>query len=163
MKLGLNRELGGSLLIVSACLAGFKCRYDGGASTHPKVRELVAKGKAVPLCPESMGGLPVPRPPVEIYGGSGEGVLDGQARVLTKEGKDRTDFLVRGAHETVWMAQLLDVKRAVLKSKSPSCGCGEIYDGSFKGRLRQGSGVTAAALLREGVKVVTEGELDSLD
>lgn len=159
----LSSEAGSSLLIVSACLAGFKCSYNDRANTHPRVRELVARGKAIPLCPERMGGFPIPRPPVEICGGSGEDVLDGRAKVLTKDGEDRTDFLVRGARETVWIARLLGTKKAFLKSKSPSCGYGKIYDGSFRSCLRQGNGVTAAALLREGVKVMTEEELESFD
>lgn len=113
-------------------------------------------GHARLVCPEVDGGLATPRPAAEIVGGDGHDVLDGLARVLTIDGEDVTDAFVRGADIAVRAAVEAGAKRAVLKARSPSCGCGRTYDGTFSGVLRTGDGVTAAALRRSGIHVVTE-------
>jgi len=141
------------MILVSACLCGVHCRYDGAAKTDEEIARLVREGKALPVCPEQLGGLPVPRLPAEIQSGDGEAVLLGLARVRNKEGADVTQEFVRGAEETLLIARLSGAERAILKANSPSCGCGAIYDGTFSGAKRAGDGVAAALLRRRGVDV----------
>ena len=140
--------------IASACLAGMKCRFDGEARPDEKIVELYQKGLVKLVCPECLGGLPTPRCPSEITGGDGADVLDGRARVCAEDGKDRTEEFLRGAEATLEVAQRCGAKCAYLKAKSPSCGSGRIYDGTFAGRLRSGDGVTAALLKRNGIEVI---------
>lgn len=143
-------------ILVSACLAGFPCRYDGKPQTDPEIAALVKCGKALAFCAECSGGLPTPRTPAQIVGGSGEDVLDGRARVIAFDGTDRTDVtepFVEGARNALKAAKRIGAKSAVLKSNSPSCGCGVIYDGSFSGAKKPGNGVTAALLIRNGIEV----------
>lgn len=146
-------------VVVSACLAGRRCRYDGGSSPADPVAGLVAAGRAVLVCPEVDGGLDTPRPPAEIAGGDGADVLDGRARVLTQDGRDVTAAYLAGAQVALSKARAAGATRAVLKARSPSCGCGDIYDGSFSGARRAGDGVTAALLRRAGITVVTDEDL----
>jgi uncharacterized protein YbbK (DUF523 family) len=144
------------IYIVSACLAGVNCKYNGGSSPNETVIKLVAQGKAVPVCPEQLGGCPTPRSTAEIAGGTGEDVLEGRCRVIRSDGVDATGEFARGAEEVLRLARLVGADKAVLKSRSPSCGCGEIYDGTFSGRLVAGNGVTAELLIRNGIEVLTE-------
>jgi uncharacterized protein YbbK (DUF523 family) len=137
--------------IASACLAGVKCRYDGEARADEKISELYRQGRVKLVCPECLAGMPSPRCPSEINGGDGADVLDGRARVLAQDGSDRTATFIEGARQTLSLALACGAQRAYLKSKSPSCGCGRIYDGSFTGTLRNGDGVTAALLKRGGI------------
>jgi len=152
-------EKTGSLLLVSACLVGIPCRYDGGSCPHDQLQALAARGGVLPFCPEVGGGLPTPRPPAEIQGGDGGDVLEGQARVVNVEGKDVTAEFLAGAREALRIARRWGVQEAVLKARSPSCGVGQIYDGSFSGRLVEGDGVTTALLKREGIIVKSEEEM----
>ena len=140
--------------IASACLAGVKCRYDGESRPDEKITQLHKQGLVKLVCPECLAGLPSPRCPSEIVGGDGEDVLEGRAQVMAEDGEDRTAEFVRGAELTLKTAISLGARRAWLKAKSPSCGCGRIYDGSFSGILRAGDGVTAALLKRNGIDVV---------
>jgi len=151
-----GREGRGGLILVSACLLGIPCRYDGGSSPVPQLQKLATLGRAVPICPEVAGGLPTPRPPAEIVGGDGEDVLDGRARVVRIDGEDVTEAFLRGAEAALSLARRLGVKKAVLKSLSPSCGSDLIHDGTFSGGLREGVGVTAALLKRAGIEVEEE-------
>jgi uncharacterized protein YbbK (DUF523 family) len=160
--LNLNRG-GEKVIIVSACLCGVNCRYDGASNYSEKIAKLVKEGKAVPVCPEQMGGLTTPRDPVEIKGGTAGEVLDGTARVMSKGGKDATAEFLKGAEETLKIAEMVGAEYAVLKARSPSCGCGQIYDGTFSGRKLPGNGVTAELLLRHGIKVYTEENWHSLE
>lgn len=144
------------MILVSACLLGLPCRYDGRAAPVPTLQEMAARGLALPCCPEALGGLGVPHPPAEIVGGDGEDVLEGRARVVTLQGRDVTGEFLQGAQAALRLAQRWGVKRAILKSYSPSCGTRHIYDGTFGGRVREGQGVTAALLRREGIEVWNE-------
>jgi uncharacterized protein YbbK (DUF523 family) len=144
------------MIIVSACLAGINCRYNGGNNADPDVRRLVEEGKAIPVCPEQLGGLTTPRLPAEISGGTGTDVLDGNARVILKDGTDVTGNFLNGARETLKIARLAGAQQAIMKSGSPSCGHGKICDGTFSGKKREGNGVTADLLLRNGIKICTE-------
>lgn len=142
-----------SLIIVSACLAGVNCKYNGKNNLCKRIQSLVSQGNAIPLCPEQLGGCPTPRTEAEVSGGTGADVLDGKCRVINREGIDVTDYFIRGAQEVLQIAKLMGVQRAILKSKSPSCGFGQIYDGSFSGTLIKGNGITSELLIRNGILV----------
>lgn len=160
-------------ILISACLLGRPVRYDGravalGASGGEQLlARWQAEGRLVPVCPEVGGGLSVPRAPAEIVGrdGGGDGgdVLDGRARLRTDEGVDVTDAFLRGARMALDLALEHDVRLAILKARSPSCGSVGIYDGSFTGALRDGAGVTAALLERHGIRVFDESELSEVE
>ncbi len=134
-------------ILCSACLLGLRCRYNGESKPSSKVLALLQRHELVPVCPEQLGGLPTPRPPCE-RGADG--------RVRTKDGEDRTAAFERGAEEALTLLRLTGCRAAILKSKSPSCGKGLIYDGSFTGRLIEGSGVLAEKLLHENIRIYTE-------
>ena len=145
--------------LVSACLLGIPCAYDGGARLQAGLTALAARGRVVPVCPEVAGGLPVPRPPAEIVGGDGDDVLDGRARVVTVEGEDVTEAYLRGAECALGTARRYGIVTAILKQRSPACGVSCIYDGTYSGRLIPGQGVTAALLRRHGVAVWPEEKI----
>lgn len=144
--------------LVSACLLGVNCRYDGKNNLNEKVMRLAAKEALIPVCPEQLGGLGTPRVPMGITGGGGSEVLDGKAKVIDGNNKDVTKNLVRGAEETLKIARASGVREAIFKARSPSCGCGKIHVGTSP-RLVKGDGVTAALLKRNGICVITEEEL----
>lgn len=148
--------MGRPVYLVSACLLGFPCAYDGGARLQARLLALAARGWVAPICPEAAGGLPTPRTPAEIAGGDGYDVLDGRARVVTIAGEDVTAAYLRGAECALLAAQRYSIARAILKQRSPSCGSSCIYDGTHTGNLRAGPGVTAALLRRRGVDVWSE-------
>jgi uncharacterized protein YbbK (DUF523 family) len=140
--------------IASACLVGHKCRYNGEASEDAKMKKMYEQGLVMPVCPELLAKLPVPRCPSEIVGGDGEDVLAGRVRVMAQNGTDITQEFLEGAEKTLQIAQQCGAERAYLKSKSPSCGCGQIYDGTFSGQLREGDGVTSVLLKKNGIEVI---------
>ena len=142
-------------ILISACLLGVNCRYDGGNSRDENAISLHQSDELIPVCPEEAGGLPTPRPAVEIVNGDGNDVLDGKARVLTADGVDKTEEFLKGAQFALELAQSQSATSVILKSKSPSCGCGEIYDGSFSRTLISGDGVTTALLKRHGIEVIS--------
>lgn len=147
-------------LLVSRCLLGHKVRYDGGAhGPYDLLQHWQDEGRIVALCPEVAGGLPTPRPPAEIPGGQGGGVLDGRLPVLTDDGADVTAAFVAGAEIALRLVNQHGLRVAVLKARSPSCGNTHTYDGSFGGQLVEGDGVTAALLKRHGVRVFNETQL----
>lgn len=150
-------------ILVSACLVGCRSRYDGKRLpvTDAILQQWSDRGMVVLFCPETAGGLAVPRPPAEILGGDGKDVLNGKARVCTPTGDDVTTWFTRGAYAAVDAARCLQVNLAILKEGSPSCGSTRIYDGSFSGKSVPGCGVTAALLSRNGVRVFSEGALDA--
>lgn len=136
---------------ISACLLGVRCRYDGGSRVHPEALRLATQGGLVPVCPEQLGGLATPRTPAEIVGGDGNDVLEGRARVVDESGRDVTEAFLRGARETVALCRILGIDEVLLKSRSPSCGVGQVYHGT---ELIEGDGVTAAFLRREGIRAI---------
>jgi uncharacterized protein YbbK (DUF523 family) len=147
------------VIMMSACLLGEACRYDGTAKSSPKLIAGLSDFELAPFCPEKSGGLPIPRPPAEIQNGDGAAVLAGQAKVIDSSGSDCTAAFVAGAKKTLAMAEKLQPVLVVGKAKSPSCGVGRIYDGSFSGTLRSGDGVTMALLREAGLAVCTEESL----
>ena len=139
-------------ILISACLLGCRCRYDGGSKPHPVVEKLAGYHELIPVCPEQLGGLPTPRPPAERRGD----------RVVTAAGGDVTEQYLRGAEEALMLCKLMGCQAAVLKERSPSCGSGAVYDGTFSGTLIAGDGVTAAALKAAGVPVYGESAAEAL-
>ena len=139
-------------ILVSACLLGTACRYDGRSKADAAVTALLARHTLIPVCGEIFGGLPTPRPPAERRG----------ARVVTKDGRDVTVAYRRGAEEVVRLARLYGARAAILKERSPSCGRGEVYDGTFTGTLTAGDGVTAALLEEHGIPVYGESRIEEL-
>lgn len=147
-------------ILVGACLLGHKVRYDGsdaagGGGLSEKWR---AEGRLVPFCPEVAGGFPVPRPPAEISGGEGSDVLSGGARVIERGGGDVTRYFRAGAGLALQVVRRQNIKVAVLKEGSPSCGSARIYDGSFSGRSKPGREVTTTLLQGANVRVFSEEE-----
>ena len=139
-------------VLVSACLLGIGCRYDGKHKANEEVLRLREKYNLIPVCPEVFGGLSTPRVPSERVGD----------KVMMRDGHDVTDNYRRGAEEALRLCRIYDVKLAILKERSPSCGKNEIYDGSFSGTLTQRDGVTAELLKSEGINVVGESEINIL-
>lgn len=135
--------------LCSACLLGIKCRYDGKSKPNKKVIELAKKEKLIPVCPEQLGGLSIPHPASEIKNG----------RVFSKDGKDMTDNFQKGAEAVLEKAKRLDITEAILKQRSPSCGSGKIYDGTFSGKIIDGWGITADLLRKNGIEVISEEEI----
>ena len=135
-------------ILVSACLLGVSVRYDGKSKANEELIEKLKDYDFIPICPEVWGGLPTPRVPSEII----------NDKVINKDGIDVTDNYMRGAIETLNLARKFNIKKAILKSKSPSCGKNKIYDGSFTGTLIDGNGITAKLLMDNDIEVLTEDE-----
>jgi len=139
--------------LVSACLLGINCTFEGKNKLDPQILEDFKSGELYPICPEVLGGLSIPRIPAEIQSGDGLDVIEGKAYVVNMQGIDVTDEFMKGAYEALRIAEVIGAKEALLVQKSPSCGCGEIFDGTFTGKLKQGDGVTTALLKKKGIKV----------
>lgn len=150
------------MVLVSSCLMGEKVRYDGGAKTslHPLLGAWQAEGRLVWVCPEVAGGLGTPRPAAEIVGGTGGTVLDGHASVRTSAGDDVTAQFVQGAHVALALARETGARIAILKARSPSCGNEQIYDGTHGRTVIPGQGTAAALLIRAGLRVFHEGQME---
>ena len=140
------------VILMSACLMGVNCRYDGGGKLAPELKELMELAQLVPVCPEILGGLPTPRTPAERVG----------ENVLMKDGTDVTAAFTRGANEALHLVRLFGAETAVLKERSPSCGSGTIYDGSFSGQFRPGYGVTGELFRENDIEIYGESRLKEL-
>ena len=136
-------------ILVSACLLGVNCKYDGENNINEKVLEYIKDKEVIPICPEIYGGLKTPRTPSEIL----------KDKVMTKDNIDVTKEYRKGAEETLYLAKLFNVKKALLKAKSPSCGNKEIYDGSFTKNKIKGMGITARLLKENGIEILSEEEI----
>ena len=139
-------------ILISACLVGDKVRYDGKSQYHPLIKELLEKYELVPFCPEVEGGLPTPRTPSEIV----------KDKVMTKDGRDVTRQFRSGAELALNVCKYLDIKVAILKNGSPSCGSTEIHNGKFDNRMIKGRGITTALLEQHGIRVLNENEIEEL-
>ncbi len=148
------------MILVSSCLCGEKCKYNGQDNFNEKVAALCENTPHIKVCPEVLGGLSTPRVPAEIVGGTAEDVIKGEAKIYTQKGEDVTDAFIKGANAVIELLNQYTIEKAILKAKSPSCGKGKVYDGSFEGRLSEGNGVTAQMLLNRGIQVITEDEID---
>ena len=135
------------MILISACLCGINCKYNGKNNLNEECLELLKQGEAILVCPEQMGGLETPRNPSEIK------IINGEVKVFMNDGKDVTENYKRGAEEVLKLAKELNIKKAIFRKKSPSCGCGEIYDGTFTNTLTKGNGITASLLIENGIEV----------
>lgn len=146
------------MYLVSACLAGVNCRYNGKSSEDKKICELVKRGEAISICPEILSGLPTPRACCEL-------IVDdkGEEKIVTEDGRDFTEKFKEAAEKTLEIARIIGIEKAILQSRSPSCGYGLIYDGEFSGKLKKGNGLTAKLLAKSGIEIYTEKDLDNLD
>lgn len=140
-------------ILVSACLLGVNCRYDGKNGKNDDILTLMNQYHLIPICPEQLGGMKTPRPPAE---------RTGKAFVIDQTGQDVTAFYKKGAEETLKIAEIYGCKRAILKERSPSCGHGMIYDGTFSGKKVPGSGITAELLNENGINVIGESRIAQL-
>jgi len=148
-------------ILISACFLGQLARYDAKETTieNSQLKQWQEEGRLITICPEVDGGLPVPRPPAEIIGGDGKTVLAGQVSLLNIEGRDVTEYFLKGAFAALTTARRFNIKMAMLKANSPSCGNAFIYDGTFSGIKKPGKGVTAALLEENGIRVFNENEI----
>lgn len=144
------------MILVSACLAGLCCRYDGRDNEVAWVRELVASGQALPFCPEQLGGLATPREPSEIRRED-----FGACKIFSRDGRDLTDAFLAGAREGLKLAELVGARTAILKERSPSCGVRRVYSGRFEGVLVPGEGVTSSLFRARGIMVFSEEEQEA--
>ena len=139
-------------ILVSGCLLGMKINYEEKGSLVEELRKLMLQGQAIAVCPEVLGGLPTPRDPAEIV------VVNDERKVYNNKENDVTESFILGAERTLEVARKTGAKIAILKSNSPSCGCGKIYDGSFTQNLVDGDGITTAVLKKNGLRVITEAD-----
>lgn len=144
------------MIIVSACLLGLNTKYDGKTNTDALLQKYSAMGKFIPVCPEQLGGLPTPRAPVEIIGGTGQDVLSGRCVAQGEQGEAVTKEFILGAKEVLKIVEMVPVTAAILKERSPSCGVNYIYDGSFSHLIKSGQGVTAALLKEYNIPIYSE-------
>ena len=149
-------------LLVSACLLGNPVRYDGKSKSldHAGLQQLLTQDRVIVFCPEVAGGLPVPRAAAEIVAGDGSAVIAGTAQVKTREGNDVSECFLAGAEQALALCRQHDIRAALLTELSPSCGSGQIYDGSFTRQTISASGVTTALLQQHGIKVFNQYQLD---
>lgn len=139
-------------LLISACLLGVSCRYDGESKPLSNIEKLMEKYELIPVCAEIFGGLPTPRIPAEIIG----------EKVITKDGRDVTAEYLRGANEVLRLGKLFGCKKALLKERSPSCGSGIIYSGAFDGTFKDGFGKTTELLMKNGFEIFGESDFETL-
>lgn len=151
-------------ILISACLLGENVKYNGENNRieHPLIKRWQLEGRLIAICPEKEGGLPVPRDPVEIQEGEGADVLEGRSQAKTRDGHDLSSAFLKGAGAALMLAAQHNVKVAILKEQSPSCGCNRIYDGTFTGSLKPGMGITARLLEQNGIHPFSENQLDDL-
>ena len=147
------------MYLISACLCGVNCKYNGLNNYNEICDKLLASGKAILVCPEQLGGLPTPRIPSEIIGESSNILNYNKGSVIDKNGNDVTPQFVKGAKETLQIAKKLNIKKAILKDGSPSCGVNYIYDGNFNGTKIKGMGLTAQLLKESSIDIISELEL----
>lgn len=139
-------------ILVSACLLGVECRYNGKGELKKDIEMLLKEHELIPVCPEQLGGLATPRDPAEIQGN----------KIITKTGVDVTKEYLKGAEEVLKLAKLYNCSTAILKERSPSCGYGKIYDGTFSKILIDGNGAAADLLIKNGIKVTGESEVNKI-
>ncbi len=147
-----------TMILISSCLVGENVRYDGKNKLQPALLKLIETGQARAVCPEILGGLPIPRNPAEIVGGDGYDVLNHRARVMDSDGNDVTAMYLSGAQKTLEQCKAMACKAVILKSDSPSCGSKQIYSGAFNSTKKEGVGVCTALLRQNGITVYDEDD-----
>ena len=143
-------------ILISACLIGCNTRYKGDSQEIPEIGALMERYTLIPICPEQLGGLATPRDPSEIQ------QQGGRTAVISCKGSDVTAQFERGANEALKLAKLYGCTAAILKERSPSCGYGAVYDGTFSGSLTEGNGITAGLLAENGIRIIGESHIQEL-
>ena len=143
------------MYIISACLCGVNCKYNGLNNYNEKCNELFISGKAILVCPEQLGGLSTPRVPSELQDNT-LNIIKKNGKILNKDGEDVTENFLKGAREVATIAKKLNIKKAILKEGSPSCGVNYIYDGTFTGNKIKGNGITTELLKALDIEVISE-------
>lgn len=141
------------MILVSACLVGINCKYSGGNNYNKRIFDMVKEGKAIPICPEQLGGLQTPRNPAEIK------IIKGKRHIIDNKNINVTEYYEKGAMEVLQLAKKLGIKKAILQPRSPSCGVGEIYSGKFDNKLIDGNGILAELLLNNGIEVISSDNI----
>ncbi|MCT4634021.1 MAG: DUF523 domain-containing protein [Firmicutes bacterium] len=144
------------MILVSSCLIGLETRYNGEGTRDDSLMEFLKDKRFIPVCPEQLGGLSTPRKPCEIQ------FHDGEEKIINIDGEDKTHFFIKGANEVLKLVKEFDIKYAIFKERSPSCGKGKIYDGSFSSTLISGDGIAAKMLTEAGVKVYNENNFKEM-
>lgn len=147
------------MYVISACLCGINCKYNGKNNFNESCAKLFRQGKAILVCPEQLGGLCTPRTPTELKNLSSD-ILNGNGNAITSDGIDVTNQFIKGAYETLKIAKDIGATKAILKENSPSCGVNNVYDGTFQGKKIEGMGITAYLLEKEGIEVFSEEDLE---
>lgn len=145
------------MIFVSACLVGINCKYSGGNNFNEKVFNLVKEGKAIPICPEQLGGLQTPRNPAEIK------IINGKKCVIDNKNNEVTENFEKGAKEVLELAKKLNITKAILQPRSPSCGVGKIYNGNFNGELVNGNGILAELCIKNGIDVISSEDYKKIN
>jgi uncharacterized protein YbbK (DUF523 family) len=148
-------------ILISACLLGLHCRYDGGHQKISGTERLEEAFTLIPICPEQAGGLSTPRIPCELQNDALQ-ILTGKGRVLNRDNEDCTDLFIKGAREALFLTDLFQIRKALLKEGSPSCGSSRVYDGTFSGTCKPGEGITTCLLRKHGIQVYNENQTDEL-
>lgn len=146
------------MYLISACLCGVNCKYNGGNNYYKYCDDLFKSGKAILICPEQLGGLPTPRVPSEMNSNARE-ILKEKGKIFTKDGRDVTEKFIKGAKEVEEIAKKLNIEGAILKDGSPSCGVNYVYDGKFTGNKIKGRGITTEILVQNGISVISENDI----
>lgn len=149
------------MYIISACLCGVNCKYSGKNNYSEECYNLFKEGKAILVCPEQLGGLSTPRNPAELTERA-DNIIKGNGKIITNTGEDVTKKFILGAEETLKIAKIIKAKTAILKEGSPSCGSKQVYDGTFSGKKKTGKGITAYLLEKNGIEVISEGDIAQL-
>ena len=144
--------------LISACLLGINCRYDGThrALNPGLIAELIKTFYLIPVCPEQLGGLPTPRPPAQFFGGTGKELIHGRAKLVDEEGRETTSYILKAAEEVLKLTDLFGIKTAIFKDKSPACGVERVY---MEGQIVSGEGVVTAVLRTKGLKILSGDSL----
>ncbi len=147
------------MILVSACLLGINCKYNGDNNKNEQVEKYLKDKKFILVCPEQLGGMSTPRNPSEIINLDEDNIIEGNTIVINNKNLDVTEEFKKGALETLKIAKIYGCKKAILKEGSPSCGSSFIYDGSFKGKKVNGSGVTTSLLRQNSIVVISEKDI----
>lgn len=150
------------MYLISACLCGINCKYNGSNNYNEICEKLLIQNKAIPICPEQLGGLSTPRTPCELQGTANE-IIQGKNSIVSKDGIDVTEMFLKGANEVLKLSKVLNVKKVILKEGSPSCGVNFVYDGTFSGKKVSGMGITAQMLSDALIEVCSEEDLGGIE
>lgn len=150
------------MYLISACLCGINCKYNGLNNYNEICERLLKENKAIPICPEQLGGLSTPRIPCELQGTANE-IIQGKNKVINKDGIDVTEMFLKGANEVLKISKMLNVDKVILKEGSPSCGVNFVYDGTFSGKRIAGMGITSQLLNDAAIDIYSENDLGGIE